>query len=78
MSDVTIGVVGRKDQMGAPVIGDNVFIGSGAKIIGNITVADNVVISANAVVMKSITEKGITVAGVPAKKISDTGSEMYI
>ena len=78
LSDVTIGVSGRKNQKGAPVIGDNVFIGTGARIIGDITIVDNVVIGANAVVTKSITEKGIMVAGIPAKKISDVGSEMYI
>ena len=78
LSDVTIGVSGRKNQGAAPVIGNNVFIGSGARIIGNITVADDVVIGANTVVAKSITEKGITVAGIPAKKISDISSEMYI
>lgn len=50
-----------------PQIGDNVYIGVGAKIIGKVKVADNVAIGANAVV-KSIVEEGITVAGVLAKK----------
>ncbi len=58
----------------APQIGDNVFIGTGAKIIGNITIADDVAIGANAVVVKSITEKGVTYGGVPAKKISCNNS----
>ena len=57
----------------APKIGDNVFIGSGAKIIGDISIADNVAIGANAVVVKSITEVG-TYGGIPAKKISDNDS----
>lgn len=78
LSDVTIGVSGKKEEDGAPVIGSNVFIGSGAKIIGNITIADNVVIGANAVVTKSIAESRITVAGIPARKISNIGSEKYI
>ena len=78
LSDVTIGVSGKKEEVGASVIGSNVFIGSGAKIIGNITIADNVVIGANAVVTKSIAEPGITVAGIPARKISNIGSEKYI
>ena len=59
---------------GAPRIGDNVFIGTGAKIIGDISIADDVAIGANAVVVKSITEKGVTYAGVPAKKISSNDS----
>ena len=58
----------------APQIGDNVFIGTGAKIIGDITIADDVAIGANAVVVKSIQEQGITVGGVPAKKISVNNS----
>lgn len=58
----------------APKIGDNVFIGSGAKIIGNIKIADDVAVGAQALVIKSVLEKGITVGGVPAKKISCNNS----
>lgn len=78
LSDVTIGISGKKDQGDAPVIGNNVYIGTGAKIIGKVVIADDVVIGANTVVTKSILEAGITVAGIPAKKISDTGSEEYL
>lgn len=69
---VTIGAT--NGDPAAPVIGDNVFIASGAKIIGNVKIADNVAVGANAVVVKDILEPGITVGGVPAKKISDHGS----
>lgn len=58
-----------------PVIGDNVYIGPGAKIYGKIKIADNIAIGANAVVNKSFEQKGITIAGVPSKKISDKGSQ---
>ena len=61
-------------SVSAPVIGDNVFIGTGAKIIGDISIADDVAIGANAVVVKSITETGVTYGGVPAKKISSNSS----
>ena len=44
-------------------------IGVGAVIIGNIEIADNIIIGANAVVNKSFKEEGITIAGVPARKI---------
>lgn len=54
----------------APKIGNGVDIGVGAIIIGNIELADNIIIGANAVVNKSFSEKGITIAGVPAKKIN--------
>lgn len=69
---VTIGATGGSNK--APVLGDNIFIGSGAKIIGDITIEDDVCIGAGSVVTKSILEKGITVAGVPAKKVSSNDS----
>ena len=59
----------------AAIIGDNVFIGSGAKIIGEVTIANNIAIGAGAVVTKSFSEDNITIAGVPAKIISHKGSE---
>lgn len=55
----------------APTIGDNVYIGPGAKIFGKIIIADRVAIGANSVVNKSIINSDISVAGVPAKTISN-------
>ncbi len=55
----------------APKIGDNCYIGPGVKMYGDITIADNVAIGANAVVNKSIEESNIAIGGVPAKKIAD-------
>lgn len=52
-----------------PVLGDNIDIGVGAKIIGNVFLADNIIIGANAVVVNSFYEKGITIAGVPARRV---------
>lgn len=79
---VTIGVDGEDywdDEDGVSAkIGDRVFIGSGAKIIGDVTIADDVAIGAGAVVVKDITEPHTTWGGVPARKISDKGSEKYI
>lgn len=57
-----------------PKLGNNVYIGPGAKLFGDITIADNISIGANAVVTKSFLTPGITIAGVPAKKISDKNS----
>ncbi len=59
----------------APLIGNNVYIGPGAKIFGPIRIADGIAIGANAVVNKSFEEPNITIGGIPAKKISDKGSE---
>lgn len=78
LSDVTIGGQGRYDVAGAPTLGNRVWVGSGAKIIGPITIADDVVIGANAVVCKDITEPNTTWVGAPAKKVSDTGSYHYL
>jgi serine O-acetyltransferase len=60
----------------APIIGDNVFIGPGARVLGDITIADGIVIGANSVVTKSFYETNITIAGAPARKISDRGTEV--
>lgn len=61
---VTIGWNGGK----RPVIGDNVIICCGAKVIGGITVGNNVTIGANAVVCKDVPDNCV-VGGVPAKII---------
>ena len=53
----------------SPVIGDNVDIGQNAQILGGIRIADNVKIGAGAVVVKDIETPGVTVVGIPAKKI---------
>ena len=62
----------------APKIGDNVYIGPGVKIFGPIQIASGIAIGANSVVNKSFKEPNISIAGVPAKKISDKGSEGLI
>lgn len=73
---VTIG--SNASSQHAPIIGDNVYIASGAKVIGDIKIADDVVIGAGAVVVKSVFEPGVTVAGVPAKIISRNDSSRYL
>lgn len=52
----------------APVIGNNVDIGIGAKIIGDVYIADGVKIGAGAIVVKSCYNKNATLIGVPAKE----------
>lgn len=54
----------------SPVIGNNVDIGFGAQVLGDIVIADNIKIGAGAVVVHSFLEEGITIAGVPAKKVN--------
>lgn len=64
---VTIGMAGL-GKKGAPKIGNNVYIGAGAKILGKIVLGDNVHVGANAVVVKDAPDNA-TVVGVPGKII---------
>ncbi len=74
---VTIGKANRGKNLGHPTIGDNVYMGAGAKIIGNIKVGNNVVIGANCVVTKDVPDNAV-VASVPGKVISYDGTEGYL
>jgi serine O-acetyltransferase len=56
-----------------PIIGNNVMIGSGAKILGSINIGDNVIIGANSVVTKSVPNDKL-VLGIPAKEYSKSES----
>lgn len=71
--DVTIGTGGRGENKGSPIIGDRVCINAGAKVIGPITIGNDVAIGANAVVTKDLPDKAVAV-GVPAKIINYNGS----
>ncbi len=74
MQGVTIGIAGRGENRGAPIIGDGVYIGAGAKVIGKIRIGNNVAIGANAVVTKDVPDNAIVV-GIPAKIISMDGAQ---
>ena len=56
-----------------PRIGDDVVVGTGATILGNVFIADGIAVGANALVNKSFETPNIAIAGIPAKKISDNG-----
>lgn len=51
----------------SPIIGNNVDIGQGAQVLGDITIADGVKIGAGAIVTKSVLKPNVTVVGVPAR-----------
>jgi serine O-acetyltransferase len=71
---VNIGTeAGKADA--APTIGDNCYIGPGAKIFGPIMIGPNTVIGANAVVNKSYPEGNQTLGGIPAQAISNKSSK---
>lgn len=66
--EVTLGDKGGWGE--PPTIGNNVLIGAGAKVLGEITVGNNAIIGANSVVLKSVPENTI-VGGVPAKILGE-------
>ena len=65
---VIIGHIGGDKGGGIPTLGDNVYVGAGAKIFGDIKIGNNVKIGANAVVISDIPDNAIAV-GIPAKVI---------
>ena len=58
--------IGWTERTRSPILGDNVSIKNGAKVLGPITIGDNVIVGANAVVVKNVPPNCI-VAGVPAR-----------
>ena len=69
---VTLGGTGKDVGKRHPTIGNNVLIGTGAKVLGPITVGDNSRIAANSVVLDAIPEN-CTAVGVPAKVVKKDG-----
>lgn len=63
---ITIGL--RQGNIQGPTVGENAFIGTGAKIVGPVTIGPNVTVGAGAVVTADV-PAGTTVAGVPAKPV---------
>ena len=62
---------------GVPTLGDNVVVGYGAVVLGAVHIASYVAIGANAVVNKDCYEEHVAIAGVPAKIISQNGSDSW-
>ncbi|MEE9348065.1 MAG: serine O-acetyltransferase [Robiginitomaculum sp.] len=65
---VTLGGTGKDDEDRHPKISDNVLIGAGAKVLGNIKVGEGSLVAAGSVVLEDV-KAHCTVAGVPAKPI---------
>lgn len=66
-TNVTIG--GKSGHYQVPIIGNNVYISTGAKVLGPIKIGSNATIGANAVAIKNV-EDNTVVVGVPAKKLN--------
>jgi serine O-acetyltransferase len=67
------GVVIGDNRGCSPTIGDDVFVGSGAKIIGGVTVGSGARVGANSVVMHDVRD-GATVVGIPARELRPSHS----
>ncbi len=74
---ISTGVIIGQSGTKSPIIGNHVEIMVDAKILGGVTIVDDVRIGANALVIKDIDEPDTTWAGIPAKKISDRGAIEY-
>src|SRR6476661_4267358 len=72
---VTLGGTGKERGKRHPTLGNHVVVGAGAKILGGITIGDNVKIGANSVVLKSVAANS-TVIGVPARVIKTQGERL--
>lgn len=67
---VTLGGTGKDTGKRHPTIGNNVLIGSGAKVLGPFTVGDNSMVGSNSVVLKEIPPNS-TVVGIPGRVVKD-------
>jgi serine O-acetyltransferase len=74
---VTLGGTGKEKGKRHPTIGDDVIIGSGAKILGNITVGNNCRVGAGSVVLRSIPDNS-TIVGVPGHIVLRNGKRVVI
>jgi len=72
---VTLGGTGKERGKRHPTLGNHVVVGAGAKILGGITIGDNVKIGANSVVLKNVPANS-TVIGVPGRVIKSLGERL--
>ena len=72
--NITIGVSGAGQKRGAPTLGDNVYVAPGARLVGKITIGNNVKIGANAVIHKDLPDNAIAVLDPGFKIISYAGN----
>lgn len=72
---VTLGGTGKEIGKRHPTLGNNIVVGAGAKILGNITIGSNSYIGANAVVIKDVPQNS-TIVGVPGRITKQEGKKI--
>lgn len=73
---VTLGGTGKDTGKRHPTLGDNVMVSSGAKVLGNINIGNNVKIGAGSVVIKDVPDN-CTVVGVPGRVVRQDGKRVH-
>jgi carbonic anhydrase/acetyltransferase-like protein (isoleucine patch superfamily) len=74
---VTLGGTGKEKGKRHPTLGNNISIGSGAKLLGNITIGDNCRVGAGSVVLRSVPANS-TIVGVPGHIVLRDGKRVVI
>jgi serine O-acetyltransferase len=74
---VTLGGTGKEKGKRHPTLGNNIVVGAGAKILGDITIGDNSYIGANAVIIKDVPPNS-TVVGVPGRITKQDGKKIEV
>ncbi|MDI6782856.1 MAG: serine O-acetyltransferase [bacterium] len=72
---VTLGGTGKEKGKRHPTLLNNIVVGSGARILGNISIGNNVKVGAGSVVLKSVPDN-CTVVGVPGKIVARDGKRL--
>ncbi len=72
---VTLGGTGKERGKRHPTLGNNIVVGAGAKILGNVNIGDNVQIGANAVVVKDVPPNS-TAVGIPGRVVRKEGKKI--
>ncbi|MCU7765328.1 serine O-acetyltransferase [Priestia megaterium] len=73
----TVGMTIKNGKKEYPVIGDNVYLAPGSKVIGGITVGNNVAVGTNSVLNKSVEDNAVVV-GIPGNVVSYKGAGLYV
>jgi serine O-acetyltransferase len=74
----SIGVAGHGESEGAPVIGDDVYIGPGARLLGRIRIGNNVRIGPNAVVEEDIADNAVVAMEPGCKVVNYAGNRVHV